>query len=298
MKPWIEALRLRTLPLSVAGVLVAAGLALHFEVFSLSIFISMLVMVLLLQIVSNFADEYGDLEHGVDNESRVGPKRGMQRGEITREEMKRALIITSVLVMLSALVLSFISFGSENWLLILAFAGVAVLCIVGAVKYTVGRHAYGYVALGDLSCFFFFGLMAVCGGFFLYAHALLPVIFLPAVGLGCLVTGMLNLNNIRDYENDKACGKRTFAVLLGRKGARIYQGVLLVVGMGCLLSFSFASDMHDILRYAYVLLYVPFAQQLIMISTITEDADFDHLMKPHSLTTAALALAFSLCIGV
>lgn len=298
MKAWIEALRLRTLPLSVAGVLIAAGLAAHWDCFRIGIFAPMLLMVLLLQVLANFADEYGDLEKGVDNEDRIGPKRGMQRGEITRASMKRALVVVSITILIVALVLLFRAFGTRLWYYILLFMALGVLCIVGAIKYTVGKGAYGYYALGDLSSFFFFGLLAVMGGFFLYAHVIVSIIILPAVALGCLVVGVLNLNNIRDIENDRACGKTTIAVILGLKGALAYHSLLIALGIAGFLSFSIASGIASPLRYLYVIFYIPLIVQLAKTLKVKEHSEYDKLMKPLSMTTAALALSFALCLGI
>lgn len=298
MKVWIEAMRLRTLPLSAAGVIIAAGLAFYFGCFRIAVFIPMLIMVLIIQIISNFADEYGDLDKGLDDANRVGPVRAMQRGEITRESMKHALVLSTVLVTAVALWLLFVSFGLELWYYILLFMGLGALCIVAAIKYTVGRGAYGYYGLGDLSSFVFFGLVAVVGGFFLYAHAVLPVVFLPAIALGSLVTAMLNLNNMRDMETDRAGGRRTVAGALGRRGALAYHAILICVGFAGFLVFSISCGMTSPVRYAYILLYIPLAMQLVQTLRITDNARYDTLMKPHSMTTAALALAFAICIAI
>lgn len=297
MKVWVEALRLRTLPLSVAGTLVAGGLAAFFGVFRLSTFILMLVTVLLLQITSNFADEYGDLQKGVDNQGRVGPIRGMQRGEITYAQMKRALIGCALAAFLCGVILILASLKTD-WRFVGIFLLMGLATIAGAITYTVGKKAYGYHALGDLSSFLFFGVFAVSGGFFLYAHSYVWTVALPTVSVGCLVTGVLNLNNMRDLENDALCGKTTVAVLLGPRGSLAYHHVLIIVGLTGFLAFMIASSVANPLRYLFVFLYVPLILQLIEVGKVTDPAHFDRFMKPLSLGTALLSAAFALCLAL
>ena len=298
MKVWIEAMRLRTLPLSAAGVIIAGGLAAHWDSFRPEIFIPMLAMVLALQILANFADEYGDLEKGTDNENRVGPVRGMQRGEISRATMKRAMVLDCVVIVILIELLLFMSFGLAGWRGITAFTALGALAITAAIKYTVGRHAYGYFGLGDIVSFLFFGLIAVSCGFFLYTHRMIGIVFLPAVGLGCLVVGVLNLNNMRDLENDRACGKTTMVVLLGARGALAYHAVLIALGIVGFLSFSLASGVTDWWRYIYVLFFIPLIVQLAGVMKCDDPSHYDRFMKPLSMTTAFLSLVFALCIGL
>lgn len=297
MEVWIEACRLRTLPLSAAGVIVAAGLAAHWGFFRIAVFIPMLVMVLMFQVVANFADEYGDLDRA-DTADRIGPQRAMQRGEISRSAMKRALIITSLVSFIVALVLLIAAFGTDHWNLFTLFMMLGALCIAGAITYTVGAHAYGYHALGDLASFVFFGLVAVVGGFFLYSLQVIPVTFLPAIGLGCLVVGVLNLNNMRDRTTDEAAGKKTVAVLLGAKGALVYHCLLIATGIGCFIAFGICAYTVNMLRWLYVLPCVPLVAQLAGVLRVQEPAEYDRYMKPLSLTTALLALTFALCMSI
>lgn len=298
MKVWIEAMRLRTLPLTAAGVIVAAGLAAFWSSFGWAVFIPMLLMVQALQILANFADEYGDLDHGADNDDRIGPIRGMQRGEITKESMKRAMVICSIVTVALIELLLFISFGPGNWAPILGMSALGGLAIVAAIKYTVGRGSYGYYGLGDLMSFTFFGLVAVVGGVYCYTHAIIGTVFLPAVGLGALVVAMINLNNMRDRETDQAAGKRTVAVFLGARGALVYHAICYAVGFTGFLAFSIASGITDWWRYAYAIFYIPLFMQLAGALRCTEPAQYDRFMKPHSLFTVLLSLAFALCMGL
>lgn len=299
MNAWIEALRLRTLPLSAAGVVVAAGLAAWMDVFRIAVFVPMLIMVILLQTLANFADEYGDLHHGVDNENRIGPRRGLQRGDITDGQMRIALMVTCMLTALSMVWLLGVSFsGSGNVRGFVVFALLGVLCAVAAVKYTVGRGAYGYLGLGDLVTLLTFGVLAVVGGFYLYAHDLVAVVWLPAVGLGCLATGVLNLNNMRDIENDRDCGKITVAVLLGPKRAPVYHALLVCVGVAGFVAFPFAVGITAPARYIFALFAVLLLSQLMRVLRVSDPVEYDTFMKPLSMTTALMALAFTVCLAV
>jgi len=297
LKAWIEALRIRTLPLSTAGCIVAAGLAAWFDVFRWSIFLLMLLTVILLQIVANFADEYGDLQKGVDNENRVGPKRGMQRGEISFTQMRRALIIGTALAAISGISLIIVSWDSDPAFLLL-FLVMGAIAIVGAITYTVGRYAYGYYALGDAACMLFFGFFAVLGGFMLYAHDFQWTAVLPTLSVGSLVVAFLNLNNMRDRENDAACAKTTTVVLMGAKNALVYHRTLIIAGMLGFVLFCAFNAVSDPLRYLYLLIYPALIWHLKQTGEVKDPAHFDKLMKPFSLTIVALSGAFALCIGL
>lgn len=297
MKAWIEALRLRTLPLSTAGCVVAAGLAAWFGVFTWSVFLLMLLTVVLLQIVANFADEYGDLQKGVDNESRVGPKRGMQRGEISFAQMRRALIVGTALAAISGVGLIIVSWNNDPTFLVL-FLAMGVIAIVGAITYTVGRYAYGYYALGDAACMLFFGFFAVSGGFILYAHGYQWTVLLPTLSVGSLVVAFLNLNNMRDRENDAACAKTTTVVLMGAQRALVYHRALIVTGMLGLVLFCAFNAMVNPLRYLFLLIFPALIWHLKKAGEVKDPARFDTLMKPFSLTIVTLSSAFALCVGL
>jgi len=301
-KAWIEALRLRTLPLSAAGVVVAAGIAAFYRVFSPLTFILMLAMVLTLQVDANFADEYGDLANGADTDDRLGPKRGLQRGDISKRAMRRAMVGCGVLALCLATALILTSFGDTHLELILIFAVLAVFSCAGAVFYTVGKNAYGYHALGDVACLFFFGLLAVMGGFFLYtaragSPTLIPLTVLPAIGLGSLVCGVLNLNNMRDITTDKAAGKITVATLLGPRHALAYHCMLIGLGMVGLLSFPLILGITNPLAYLFVVLFIPLGKQLLGVLSNTDQAQYDRFMKPLSVTTLFISIVFALCLA-
>lgn len=293
---WIEALRLRTLPLAAAGVIIAAGIAHYFNAFNWTIFILMLLMALGMQILSNFADEYGDLASGLDDSSRVGPIRALQRGDISKHDMKNAMLICSIINLALVVLLLMASFGASHPLGYMSFLVLGVLCIVAAIAYTIGPKPYGYIGLGDLMSFIFFGLIAVIGGSYLYTKQLEPSILLPAIGLGLPTIAVLNLNNMRDARDDKNKGKRTVANMLGDEKMRYYHISLLALSALCFLAYLIA---YQAINFWIVPLFICFgvwALTCYEVMHIRLVRKFDKLMKPTSLTTIFVAIFFALSL--
>ena len=302
-RAWFDALRLRTLPLSLSGVVIASGLAGFYHVFNPLTCTLMLVMAALLQILSNFADEYGDLAHGADNEDRIGPKRGLQRGDITAPQMKGAIIVCAATAVAFAVALLATSFSSDQWAWVVGYLVLMAACVAAAVLYTMGKRPYGYYGLGDLSCFLFFGLVPVVGGFILFAAragapAFVPATVAPGFAIGALSAGTLNLNNMRDIETDKAAGKLTLAVKLGPQRALGYHVVLLVVGLCGFLAFSILTGESSVTGYLYLVVYLLFARLMQQIISVGEPTGYDRCMKPWSMAAALLSLAFALCVAL
>src|SRR5690554_1410047 len=235
IEAWISAARLRTLPLSISGIVTAGAAAKEVGVFSTSIFGLALATTLGLQILSNFANDYGDGVKGTDNHERVGPMRAMQSGILSASELRKGIIITSVITLGLACLLIYIAFQNQNFIHSTLFFVLGIAAIVAAITYTVGRTAYGYRALGDVFVFLFFGLLSVLGGYFLFAKNLQGFIVLPAVVIGLLSTAVLNLNNMRDRASDAKAKKITVAVLLGESKVRIYHCFLISFSFVCAL---------------------------------------------------------------
>ncbi|WP_045386367.1 1,4-dihydroxy-2-naphthoate polyprenyltransferase [Vibrio rotiferianus] len=222
---WLEAARPKTLPLALVSILTGSVLAYSAGHFSLTIAIMALVTATLLQILSNLANDYGDAVLGTDNDNRLGPQRAMQSGVVTADQMKKAIIFNIILTAIAGLTLVFYALSSFES--ILTFIGLGILAILAAIAYTMGSKPYGYVGLGDLSVFLFFGLLGVSGTYFLHTGHVDATLFLPALGCGLLAVAVLNINNMRDIENDSQCGKRTMAVRLGQRKAKQYHFILL-----------------------------------------------------------------------
>lgn len=235
-RAWLESLRPRTLPLAFASIVVGTALAWWQGFFNPAIALLALSTAGLLQILSNLANDYGDAVKGSDKPDRLGPLRGMQKGMITQSQMKVALGIVVVLICLSGLALVLVA--CKDLADLLGFLLLGLLSIVAAITYTVGTRPYGYMGLGDISVLIFFGWLSVVGSWYLQTHALTLSIFLPATACGLLATAVLNINNLRDIDSDKANGKNTLAVRLGPQGARQYHAVLLLGSLVCLALFN------------------------------------------------------------
>ena len=231
MNPYIKSLRLRTLPLSVAGIILGSGLAgfCHLGVFVLAVSTA-----LCLQILSNLSNELGDAQKGTDSDQHGREAYGLQAGTITQKQIKMMIGLFIGLAMVSGLALLWTAFGSLFCTQSLVFIGLGALAIIGAMTYTLGKHSYGYIGLGDLGVFLFFGLLSTIGGYYLQTQTVTWEVVWCGIAIGLPCVGVLNLNNIRDMQNDIVHGKRTFASLLGPIGARIYHYLLLLL---CLMIF-------------------------------------------------------------
>ncbi|RJX65402.1 1,4-dihydroxy-2-naphthoate polyprenyltransferase [Vibrio sinensis] len=232
LRIWLDAARPKTLPLALVSILTGSVLAFSSHHFSWMVAFLSFLTATLLQILSNLANDYGDAVKGTDNHQRLGPMRAIQSGAVTPKVMMQAIVINIVLTMLAGLTL--VLYALTSWHSILIFIGLGVLAIAAAIAYTVGNKPYGYVGLGDVSVFIFFGLLGVAGTYFLHTGIVDFSLALPAIGCGLLAVAVLNVNNMRDIENDKECGKHTVAVRLGQKRAKQYHFVLLG---GALLAF-------------------------------------------------------------
>ncbi len=226
---WLDAARPKTLPLALVSILTGSVLAYAIGQFSMPVALLAFLTATLLQILSNLANDYGDAVKGTDNEQRLGPMRAIQSGAVSLKDMRQAIILNIVLTILSGLGL--VLYALDSLQSIMAFIGLGVLAIFAAIAYTVGNKPYGYAGLGDVSVFIFFGLLGVAGTFFLHTGVVEVSLALPAVGCGLLAVAVLNINNMRDIENDEACGKRTVAVRLGSTKAKYYHSFLLVTAL-------------------------------------------------------------------
>lgn len=247
---WLESLRPKTLPLAFSAIVVGTALAWWQGHFDPLVAIMALVTAGLLQILSNLANDYGDAVKGSDKPDRIGPLRGMQKGAISLEQMKRALIVTIILTCVSGLAL--VAMAYQTMADFIGFLVLGCLSIIAAITYTMGNRPYGYIGLGDLSVLIFFGWLSVMGSWYLQAHSLIPAIILPATACGLLATAVLNINNLRDITSDRENGKNTLVVRLGPVNARRYHSVLLFGALICLALFNLIS-LHSPWGWLFIL---------------------------------------------
>lgn len=298
MKKWIKAARLRTLPLSVSGILVGSAAAYqhyHTQGNYYCIVVLCLLTTLFFQVLSNYANDYGDAVKGTDNENRVGPKRAVQSGEITALQMKNAIIITSILSLFSSLGVIYVSFGSDKFLQAILYFILAVACVGAAIKYTVGNSAYGYKGLGDLFVFIFFGLVSTLGTYYLFGHNMDFTIVFPAITIGLLSMAVLNMNNMRDIENDTAVGKNTLVVKMGFEKAKNYHFFLLLTATIFLNIFAI-NTFSNWYQYIYVLGFIPLLKNLMVVTKTTNPRLLDPELKRLALSTFLLSLLLSIAL--
>lgn len=288
---WIVAFRLRTLPLAFASILMGTFVAVYDGYFDTITFVLTLFTTLFLQVLSNLANDYGDASSGVDSENRVGPQRTVQSGQISKDAMKKALYVFSILSLLSGLGLLFYAFG-DSWRLILLFLLLGLLAIWAAIKYTVGTNPYGYAGFGDLFVMLFFGLVGVAGTYFLFAGGIYAHVWLPALSSGFFAVGVLNVNNVRDIESDAAAGKRSIPVRLGRARAATYHLILLSNGLAC----AFLFHMIDGLPWWSWLFLL--ATPLFMINAKAVMSLQGSSLDPYLKQLAIASLLFTLLFGI
>lgn len=296
LKTWIRAARPRTVLLSLSGVLMGGSMAVaETPQTSLSTLAFCAITAVLLQILSNLANDYGDYKKGVDNVHRTGPQRTLQSGALTERQMRIGIAITALLAFISGALLIFF-FARLTWSELLVFAALGIAAVLAALLYTLGKHPYGYRGLGDLFCFIFFGWVAVAGTFYLATKTIDFTILLPATALGCCSNAVLNINNMRDYENDKALGKNSLVVKMGLKNAFVYHVTLITLPFVCLTVYLILKH-EPFYTYAFWLLSPLFVKDLITIHKQLEREVPDRLLPRQVLHTLLLTLVFGILIN-
>lgn len=267
------------------------------SIFNWKIVLLALSTTLGLQVLSNFANDYGDGIKGTDNEDRIGPKRAIQSGVISPKAMKNAMILTAVLTMISAILLVYFSFKEDYLTYSLFFLMLGGLAIASAIRYTVGNTAYGYRGYGDLFVFVFFGLVSTMGIYFMFTKTFEDghLLILPAIAIGFLSVGVLNLNNMRDEISDKKVGKNTIVVKIGGAKAKVYHYFLVGSAMLLVLIFAIASDFHFD-QYLFLLAYIPLTKHLITVHKNNDSRALDPELKKLALSTFLLSVLLSLCL--
>ena len=291
-KAWISAFRLRTLPLSLSGIILGSGIAAYNGFWNGGIFTFSMITTVLFQVLSNLANDLGDAQKGTDNEHRVGPKRAVQSGKISSREMKGAVVLFSILSAVSAGWLIFIGTQHMPVQILYAYIVLAIFCILAAITYTVGKKAYGYHGLGDVMVFIFFGLVSVLGVYSLYSKTFDWLNVLPAIAIGLLSTAVLNLNNMRDIVNDRNSGKITLAVRMGSNFSKLYHSFLI---MGSFVSMVyFLVEIKEELAFLGLLPFLMLFLHVRKVMSTRDPKDFDPELKKVALMTFAIALLTSI----
>ncbi len=294
---WLHAFRLRTLPLAFSSIITGACLAYthsqgNFNYLTLAL---CFITTLLLQVLSNLANDYGDSEKGTDNEDRIGPKRAVQAGLLSFKEIKMGIIIAALLALTTGLYLIYEGTKNLTFNNSLVFLALGLAAIAAAIKYTVGKSAYGYQGLGDIFVLLFFGWVGVGGSYYLLAQSWEWTVLLPATAIGLLATAVLNLNNMRDRVSDAKSNKITMAVRLGFDGAKRYHYSLFFAAVLCIMVYG-ALVTHKTFIFLLVFMLMMFVTHIKKVSTIQVLSEFDPLLKQVALGTFAFSILFGLAL--
>lgn len=290
---FIKAARLRTLPLSLSGIIVGSFLAYAEGYFDWKICVLALLTTIGFQVLSNFANDYGDGMKGTDNSDRIGPVRALQSGAISPKQMLQAIKVTGLITFIIALLLIYISFGKQYLTYFFLFLFFGLASIAAAIKYTMGNKAYGYSGYGDVFVFIFFGLLSVIGSYFLYSKQLDINIFLPAASIGLLSVGVLNLNNMRDRESDAKANKKTIVVKIGEEFAKYYHYYLLIAAFLFALLYTM-QEYNSPLQFLFLIAFIPIFKHLYFVYKTKYVKNLDPELKKLALSTFLFAIFFGL----
>jgi 1,4-dihydroxy-2-naphthoate octaprenyltransferase len=291
IKSWLQAFRLRTLPLALSCIGMGGFLAASANAFRWDIFLLCVATTFFLQILSNLANDYGDSIHGADSIERKGPLRAVQRGVISSQQMKTAVVVFVVLCLCSGVSLLLVSFGM-NWNAILFFFALGILSILAAIAYTIGKKPYGYIGLGDISVLIFFGFVGVMGSYYLFTQQISWREILPALSCGLFSIGVLNVNNIRDIDSDEKAGKFSIPVRIGRKNSIRYHWFLLISGLLSASAYSVVT-FHSPWQFLFVLSAPLFIRNGIAVSKRASH-ELDPYLKQMALSTLFFVLLFGI----
>lgn len=291
MNPWIEAARPRTLPLALSCILMGCFLAYADGNFNGLVAGLSVLTTILLQVLSNFANDYGDAVSGKDSDLRQGPRRAVHSGQITRSAMGKAIIIFSTLSLVSGIGLLYVALQNATTQAFWVFLGIGLACIAAAITYTAGKRPYGYVGLGDVSVLIFFGWVGVLGTYYLHTLVWNWNLLLPATSCGLFAVAVLNINNIRDIESDRATGKNSIPVRLGRERAVMYHWAILLTGMACILLYTFAR-FTQYSQLFFLLSFPLFIRNGLAVSRLRKAAELDPYLKQMALSTLLFVVLF------
>ncbi|MDV3508700.1 1,4-dihydroxy-2-naphthoate octaprenyltransferase [Elizabethkingia anophelis] len=300
MIEWIKAARLRTLPLSLSGIILGSLIAKWKlnsvgESWDVWVFVLALVVTLLYQVLSNYANDYGDGVKGTDKK-RAGEAeaRAVASGKITAKQMRNAVILFSILSLAFTILLLYKAFFPGHIQAFYVFIGLGVACIFAAIGYTVGKRPYGYMGFGDVFVFVFFGLVSVMGSYYLFTKTFDWQMILPATAVGLFSVAVLNLNNMRDIESDAESGKHTLALKMGFKKAMIYEIILLQLPLILILTYMMVYEIRSYYAYIFIILFLPLMALRRRIMETKEPKNLDPYLKQ----VAIMCFAMSLLTGI
>lgn len=291
-KAWMQAVRLRTLPLALASIAMGSFLAADEGLFNVLIFILAAITTIFLQILSNLANDYGDSLHGADSTDRKGPKRSVQSGSISAKSMKIAISITAILSLLSGTLLLLTAIENLDASFFIFFL-LGIAAILAAMGYTMGKNPYGYAGFGDLFVLLFFGLLGVLGTCFLYTGYLNVYHMLPALTSGLFATAVLNVNNIRDIESDDLAGKRSVPVRIGREKAVIYHWFLLGTGFSLAIIYVII-EYESPFQFLFIISLPLFIQNGLEVQNKSMASELDPSLKKMAISSLIFTLLFGL----
>lgn len=290
---WLKAFRLRTLPLALSATILGSFLAYARGTFKWEVLLFGSLTTLFLQILSNLANDYGDALKGTDNTNRLGPLRVTQSGLVTRRQIRRMIALFVILSLFSGSLLIYFGLGQTGSILYFLFFLLGFTAIFAAIKYTIGRNPYGYVGFGDIMVFIYFGILGVAGTYFLHTLSFHWSILMPASAIGLFSVGVLNLNNLRDRENDRANGKMTLVVRMGLTWARAYHVMLLLMGFFLSLIYTL-THFHSAYQFMFVLALPLLLSDIKTVLTNTVPVDLNSELKKLAVTTLLFSLSFGI----
>lgn len=295
IKAWLYAFRLRTLPLAFSSIITGSAIAfIHSQnAFGWKVLLLCLLTTLLLQILSNLANDYGDSEKGTDNDERIGPVRAVQAGMLSFSEIKTGIIVAVVLCLVFGSMLVKEATRGLDVRYGLFFFALGLAAITAAIKYTVGKNAYGYLGLGDVFVFLFFGIVGVCGSYYLLAHRFHYSVLLPGFTIGAFASGVLNLNNMRDRDSDAKAGKNSLVVKIGIVAAKKYHKALIVLGFVASIVFVFL-NFTSTMQFLFIITVPLFRKHMALVSKIEDAREFDPLLKQLAIGTFIFSMLFAL----
>ena len=282
---WIMASRPRTLPAAVAPVVVGSAMALADESFVWLPAVAALLVALLLQVSVNLANDYFDYLRGIDTHERLGPARVTQSGLIPPNQVKAAMILT---IILSAIPGTYLLIRG-GWPVII----IGCACVVALLAYSGGPYPLASHGLGDLFVFIFFGLVAVCGTYYVQVLHLTPIVWWMGVIEGLLITAILVVNNLRDIQTDRRTGKHTLAVTIGDRGCSIEYVALLAVAYAIPIALWMSDRMS-----AWVILPLLTLPLAISLMRLIWKSPADPILNQALVRTVRLALLFSLLLSI